>query len=106
MSAKDSVKLMDESNELSKQSVEQTSKAGHSLVSIVKAVDLINDMNTQIASAAEEQSVVAEEINRNVVSISQIADQTTQGSMHANHAIEELSKLASDLQKLVLHFKV
>jgi methyl-accepting chemotaxis protein len=103
---KDSVQLMEKSNEFSKQSVEQTSKAGDSLVSIVNAVDLINEMNTQIATAAEEQSAVAEEINRNVVSISQIADQTTQGAEHTKQASGDLSQLAIDLQTLVVQFNV
>jgi methyl-accepting chemotaxis protein len=102
---KEAVKLMDESREHSQHGVEQTSKAGEALMGIVNAVAIINDMNTQIASAAEEQGAVAEEINRNVVSISQIADQTTQGAERTDHASGDLARLATGLQTLVAEFK-
>jgi len=102
---KEAVQLMDESNEHSQHGVEQTSKAGDALMGIVNAVTTINDMNIQIASAAEEQGAVAEEINRNVVSISQIADQTSQGAEQTDHASGDLARLAVDLQTLVAQFK-
>lgn len=100
-----SVQLMDESRELTQTSVEQTSKAGDAINGIVQAVDTINNMNTQIASAAEEQGSVAEEINQNVVSISEIADQTTQGASQTAQTSEDLARLAVDLQTLVAQFK-
>ncbi len=50
-------------------SVEQVDEAVAALQRIGEAVTVINDMNLQIASAAEEQSSVAEEINRNVAAI-------------------------------------
>ena len=87
-------------------SVQQAARAGEALEAITKAVATITDMNTQIASAAEEQSAVAEDINRNVVSISQVAEQTAVGSQQTATASEELARLAARLQSLVGQFKI
>jgi len=69
-------------------------------------VATINEMNTQIASAAEEQSAVSEEINKNVTSISQISEQTASGAEQTTTSANELARLASDLQNLVGQFKI
>ena len=63
-------------------------------------------MNTQIASAAEEQSSVAEEINLNVVTINQVGDESAQGAEQTARASEDLARLAADLQQMVGKFKV
>jgi methyl-accepting chemotaxis protein len=63
-------------------------------------------MNTQIATAAEEQSSVAEEINRNIISVSDLGNQTAAGANQTSISSEELSRLATDLQSLVSQFKV
>ncbi len=79
-------------------SVEQAGKAGEALEAIASAVATIHDLNTQIASAAEEQTAVSEEISRNVVEINQMAEHTADG---ANQ-----TATASELQDLVKQFKV
>ncbi|MDP1536978.1 MAG: chemotaxis protein, partial [Burkholderiales bacterium] len=79
---------------------------GVSLESITQVAANISDMNTQIASAAEEQSKVAEEINRNIVNISQVAGQTAQDSLRAASSNENFARLTIQLKKLVSHFKV
>ncbi len=66
----------------------------------------INDLNVQIASAAEEQSSVAEEINRNINNVSDIAQQTSTASGQSAATSEELARLASDLQQLIGRFRV
>jgi methyl-accepting chemotaxis protein len=104
--AKDAVKVMQEGKSGAQKSVEQAAKAGASLEAITKVVSTITDMNTQIASAAEEQSAVAEEINRNIVSISQIAGQTAQDAQQVASSNKNFAKLAVQLQSLVGHFKV
>jgi len=103
--SKDAVLLMEQSREQTQHGVEQTAKAGDALSVIADEVARINDMNTQIASAAEEQSAVAEEINRNVVTISQVADETAQGAGQTAGASQELASLATDLQQMVSQFK-
>ncbi len=104
--AQSAVKVMDESRVKAEESVSQAAKAGSSLEEITNSVSLIKDMNTQIATAAEQQSSVAEEINRNVVNISDIVDRTAEGAGQTATASEELAKLAGDLQHLVNQFKV
>jgi len=104
--SKEAVQLMEQSREQTQTGVEQTAKAGDALSTIADEVERINDMNTQIANATEEQSAVAEEINRNVASISQVADKSAQGAEQTTRTSEELASLATDLQHVVAKFKV
>ena len=60
----------------------------------------------EIATAAEEQSAVAEEINRNVVNVSQVAEQTASASAETHQASVDLSRQAQDLETLVQQFAV
>ncbi|MEQ8937772.1 MAG: methyl-accepting chemotaxis protein, partial [Gammaproteobacteria bacterium] len=73
---------------------------------ITQVVDNIKTMNMQIASAAEEQSATAEEINRNIVNISEVAQETSSGSRQTATASDELARLAADLQSQVSKFTV
>ena len=104
--AQSAVKVMDNSRSKAEDSVSQAALADTSLAAITNAVSLIKDMNTQIATAAEEQSSVAEEINRNVVNISNIGDRTAEGAGQTSIASEELARLAGELQQLVNQFKI
>ena len=104
--AKRSVETMEQSHIIAGNSIEQTREAGEAFSGIVERVNEINDMNIQIASASEEQSAVAEEINRNVVVISEMAQHTTEGSFQIASASEQISNLAEELQALVRTFKV
>ena len=104
--ASNAVHVMEQARLQGKKGVEQVERTAESLASIAAAVATINDMNTQIASAAEEQSSVAEEINRNVVNISQGSAQSAQGSEQTALASMELARLASDMQTLVARFKI
>ncbi|SEC11495.1 methyl-accepting chemotaxis protein [Pseudomonas anguilliseptica] len=76
---RDVVTVMEDSQSKTEISVQQASQAAEALESITQAVSVINDMNTQIASAAEEQSAVAEDINRNVTNIGQVANEVAGG---------------------------
>lgn len=104
--AKDAVKVTQECKHGADKSVEQAAKTGVALEAITNMVAIITDMNTQIASAAEEQGAVAEEINRNIVNISQVATQTSSGSRHIAEGNGQLSQLAVQLQALIGRFKV
>ena len=81
-------------------------KASQSLHVIAAEVATINDMNIQIATAAEEQSVVAEEINRNITTISTIAETTSAGATQTAQSSEELVRLTVELRRLVDQFKL
>ena len=99
------VKVMQQGRAQASSSVEQAQMAGTSLSTITGAVTRITDMNTQIASAAEQQSAVAEEINRNVVNINGVADQVTLGATQIDQASQELARLATHLLSIVNRFK-
>jgi len=99
------VAAMESSRNQAQISVEKISSAGDSLSTIVSSIGRINDMNTQISSAAEEQTIVAEEINNNVVKISSIAESSSSNAAQTQGASEELTRLSVDLQGLVSQFK-
>lgn len=100
------VEVMEMGRDKAHQGAEKAKSAAASLDEIVSSIGSINDMNTQIAAAAEEQSAVSEEINRNIVNISQLSEQTAGGAEQTTAASSELSRLASELQGLVELFKV
>ncbi|WP_455212648.1 methyl-accepting chemotaxis protein [Kaarinaea lacus] len=104
--AEKAVNVMNQSQSQAKDSVEQAALANDSLASIASMIAQINDMNIQIAAAAEEQSAVAEEINKNVISISQISTQTAQGANETSAASATMKTLASELQAVVGRFKL
>lgn len=81
-------------------------KTAQSLTVIAGEVNAINGMNTQIATAAEEQSAVAEEINRNITTISTIADTTLADASQTSRISEELVQLAAELNRLVGQFRL
>ena len=97
---------MTDSQVQAKNSVEQAQKAGNSLDIISTAVSTINDMNIQIATATEEQSAVTEEVNNNIVNISQVAESSAEAAAQMSEATNELNQLAVNLQSLVSRFKV
>jgi methyl-accepting chemotaxis protein len=104
--SKQAVKVMQESRQQADDSVQQAELAGESLQGIARAISTINDMNIQIASAAEEQNAVAEEINRNINNISQVTFETSEGTQQITLSSNELAKISKELQRLVAQFKV
>ncbi|QXH50758.1 methyl-accepting chemotaxis protein [Pseudomonas fakonensis] len=100
------VKVMEDSQGKTDVSVQQASRAAQSLESITQAVSVINDMNTQIASAAEQQSAVADDINRNVINIGQVAGEVAGGADESSQASAELTKLAEQQRRLINQFRV
>ncbi len=104
--ANQAVAAMQQGRNKADESVEQAAKAGVSLENITRMIDQIKDMNTQIASAAGQQSVTAEEINRNIVNISEISVETSQGANQTAAASDQLADLALQLQERVSRFKL
>lgn len=103
--SRNAVEVMQQGRDRAAESVEQAQRAGESLAEITSAITRINDMNTQIASAAEEQSSVAEEINRNIVNINDVADRVTGSASQTANASSELAELAVGLRNMVGRFK-
>ncbi|AIC22242.1 chemotaxis protein [Pseudomonas chlororaphis] len=103
---RDVVRVMEDSQNRTDESVQHAAKAAEALETITQAVSVINDMNTQIASAAEEQSAVAEDINRNVINIGQVANEVAGGADESSAASAGLTKLAEQQRRLINQFKV
>ncbi|MDD9196922.1 methyl-accepting chemotaxis protein [Aliivibrio sp. S3MY1] len=85
---------------------ELTTKAGDALLSITESITSINDMNTQVATAAEEQSQVTQDINRNVVNMSELVNQNVTGISQSASASNELSRLAEQQKEQLAFFKL
>lgn len=100
----DAVKSMAEGTEEMEQTVHQAEKAGASLTAISSAVAMITDMNTQIASATEEQMSVSQEISRNVVNISDVAKSSEHSVQEVDQASTELKESAGRLATIVREF--
>lgn len=98
--------IMDNSRALTDSSVELTRRAGGSLESITRTVSAIQSMNQQIAAAAEQQTAVAEEINRSVLNVRDVSEQTSAASEETAASSVELARLGTHLQMLVGRFKV
>ena len=88
------------------ESVDKAALAGSALDSITQAVKTITDMNAQIASAAEEQAAVSDEMNRNTVNIQSLANQSSDASRQTAESSQELARLAADLQMGLGQFRV
>ncbi|MFD2113916.1 methyl-accepting chemotaxis protein [Thiorhodococcus fuscus] len=104
--AHEAVSAIEHGETLTQETLEETTQAQRSLDQIVQSIGRIRDMNTQIASAAEEQATVAHEIDRSVVNISDLSTETAQNTEHTASSSLELSRLGAELHALVSQFKV
>ncbi|MBT9268386.1 methyl-accepting chemotaxis protein [Pseudomonas sp. MG-9] len=84
----------------------QIRQAVDALGKISDAVTVISDMNLQIASAAEQQSAVAEEVNRNVSAIRTVTETLTEQATESAAISSQLNALASQQMKLMDQFRV
>ena len=104
-SASQAVDVMQRGQEQAGNSVEQARRAGKSLDTVNHVVKQMTDMNAQIATAAEEQSSVAEEINQNFHKITEATEETAAGSEQVSESSRQLNELARNLSERVKRFK-
>ena len=100
------VQVMKESSKVTDSCVAQVNNADRALDDIFAAVNTITEMNIQIASAANEQCAVSNEINKNINNINYIVTKTTDGAMQTAKASEDLADLSKQLNTLVGQFKI
>ncbi|WP_416427586.1 methyl-accepting chemotaxis protein [Pseudomonas sp. App30] len=104
--ASKAVTSMGQSSERARASLEVAQGAGQALAEITAAIVQINERNVSIATATEEQAQVAREVDRNLTSIRDLSIQTSAGADQTSSASGELSRLAVQLNQVVLQFKV
>jgi methyl-accepting chemotaxis protein len=81
-------------------------EAGDSLGSISQTISVMQAMNLQIAAAAEEQSVVAEQINSSIYEVRSISEQTARASEDTSTSSAALTSLGGELQSHVQRFQI
>ena len=100
------VKTMGASHAMADETVQQSAQVRQALEHILGAVGVIVDQNQQIAAAAEQQTAVAQDIDRNIVAINEAGQRTAEGAGQTEQASRELSELVGRLQRLIAAFKV
>ena len=103
---RDAVDFMQESSFKADDCVQQAQEAGAALAEITHAVAQMRESNTQIAVAAEQQSQVAEEMNRAVVSIRDVTENTVQQTVDSATTSNELATLAGELNRAIGQLKL
>lgn len=104
--ANNAVTVMDQGRAQAQISVEESTRAMESLVTITNTVTSITDMSTQIAAAVEEQSAVADRINANMAGINDIAETTATGAKETAQISGAIGDLAKALGSAVNQFKI
>lgn len=102
----DAVQAMQSGQLKARQTVEEAQQADQALHNIRHAVDTIMAMNTQIASATEQQTAVAHEINRNLVAIHAVAMTTQEAVNHIGQSSHSLAQIVVQLLSMTGRFRI
>lgn len=105
-SANQAVELMEKSVVEAAEGVELVTNAGSELDRIVEQVNKINEMNFQIASAADQQSSVAEEMDQNLTNVRELVDASVVVMTELTETSEEMQKNAEELESKMKVFKI
>ncbi|MEF1301659.1 methyl-accepting chemotaxis protein, partial [Vibrio owensii] len=100
------VNSMQTSTSLADTSVDYAQQAHDSLTSITNSITEINDMAMQIASAAEEQRAVSEDISRNTQGIKDDADMIAEQSLKSSEGARQMYDTANTMRENISRFKV
>jgi len=104
--SREAMSRLEQGAQSAKQTAEKSLLAGEVLALITQSVDKISAMNAQIATAAEQQSSVTEEINQNITSISEISNQTASGAEQNSSSTLVLVELAEQLRLEIQAYRV
>lgn len=105
-SAGNSVSAMKSSTTMASNTLERATATGQTIERIARAVEDSKQYNNQIATAAEQQTSVAEEISQNITRIRDVTDQSAASSNQTASSSNELARLGSELQSLVSRFRL
>ena len=104
--ARKAVESMEQGSESTAECLTTSTEAAKAFDDASSAVNEITDLNTQIAIAAEQQSSVAEEINRNLVNIKNVAVKTAEGAKETSSANEVIAKRLVELHASLNQFQI
>ncbi|MFZ3182705.1 MAG: methyl-accepting chemotaxis protein [Pseudomonas sp.] len=100
------VNSMRSSSGLVRATLEVAEAAGMALEEITQSIAQINDRNLMIASATEQQALVAREVDRNLMGIRDLSEQVLLGARHTDSAGQELAQMAVALNGAVARFRI
>ncbi|KAA8701819.1 methyl-accepting chemotaxis protein [Pseudomonas proteolytica] len=100
------VTAMQGSSDLVQATLSVAERSGQALEAITQSISQINERNLMIASATEEQALVAREVDRNLVGIRNLSEQVLLGARHTDTAGHELAQMAGELHLTVARFRV
>jgi methyl-accepting chemotaxis protein len=103
-SANKSVIMMQSSKTKTEQGVVEAAHVGDSINTIIEGISVINDMSVQIATAADEQSCVAVEMDENLISINNAVDSTSDVADKSLKSANELVEMSLELEGLIGKF--
>jgi len=103
--SKVAVDVMDTSRTKAEATVERANEAGESFRTIAESMQEISSLNAQIMAAADEQSGVANEMSQNLISISNISEETEKGTGLIRDSSRELQQSAQNLERLIKQFQ-
>ncbi|MGF1682224.1 methyl-accepting chemotaxis protein [Photobacterium minamisatsumaniensis] len=106
LGAKEAVVAMESSRSSGVNTVGQANTANESLDAISHSIEVINEMNLQIATAAAQQSQVSEDINKNVQHIADMSHEVVNQVHSTEHAFDNLAAQCQQLSSLVGRFKI
>ena len=104
--AQEAVLAVKVSQDISLQTVEQTTKADDSLNEIDRLMEVISDMNTQIARATEQQSQAADEVNLRINDLAGMADESLATTQQLSETSQQLKISSNDMSDVVSRFKI
>jgi methyl-accepting chemotaxis protein len=100
------LRAMQNSNGKTRETLEVARAAGAALHAIADAIGQINERSLSIASATEEQSHVAREVDSNLLNIRDVSQQASAGANQSQASSRELAGLAGELSGMIKHFNV
>ena len=103
--SRQAVNAMDAGQKQARDTVAHADGTRQSLEEILRSVSTISGTSGSIASASVQQSHSVDQINKTIVSISEVAEQTNQGARELVGSSAELGVTATRLQELISNFK-
>lgn len=100
------VDSMHQASEQANEKAQDVAEVANLLTGITEQIQELDQLNAQISSAAQQQNVAADEINSNVINISNVAEQSSHDATRAQNISEELLSLATNLEQQVKSFKL